>query len=201
MKHFLPELPYALNALTPILSSETLEYHWGKHHRAYVEKLNGLITGTEFESLSLEDIVQKAKGPLLNQAAQVWNHTFYWKSLMPQSQVQPTVLAVKDAVQQKFGTLNSFLDQFQQAALGVFGSGWVWLIYDAQTKECGIETTSNAENPLRQGKWPLLTIDVWEHAYYVDYRNDRGRYVKTLFSLLNWEFAQKNYQLAHKNAL
>jgi len=190
MKHILPDLPYQLNALEPHLSAQTLEYHWGKHHRTYVEKLNSLIPGTEFEELKLDDIVRKASGPIFNNAAQVLNHTFFWNSLTPHPR-KPNEKML-EAIQKNFGTLESFLDKFHQTALGVFGSGWVWLVYHHQEQKLTIETTPNAENPKRAGKIPLLTCDVWEHAYYIDYRNDRARYLKTILPLLNWEFAEKN---------
>jgi Fe-Mn family superoxide dismutase len=190
MKHILPELPYNLNALAPHISAETLEFHWGKHHRTYVDKLNQLIQGTEFEEMKLDEIVRKSSGPIFNNGAQVWNHTFYWNSLTP----NPRKPAEKmlESLQLSFGTLDAFLEKFHTTALGVFGSGWTWLVYHEKEQKLAIETTSNAENPMRFGRIPVLTCDVWEHAYYIDYRNDRARYLKTILPLLNWEFAEKN---------
>ncbi len=194
MKHVLPDLPYSMTGLQPYLSAETLEFHWGKHHRTYVDKLNALIPGTEFEGMSLEEIVKKATGPIFNNAAQTWNHTFYWNSLTAEK-THPEGDFLK-IIKRDFSTVEQFTEQFHQAAVGVFGSGWAWLVMSEKDQKLSIETTSNAENPLRLGRKPLLNFDVWEHAYYIDYRNDRAKYLKTLLPLLNWQFAESNWKQA-----
>jgi Fe-Mn family superoxide dismutase len=187
----LPELPYSKDALAPHISPETLEYHHGKHHAAYVNKLNELIPGTEFEKMSLEDIVRKSKGGMFNQAAQVWNHTFYWHSLSPDGGGKPDG-KIASAIDQKWGSFDKFKDEFSKAAAGQFGSGWAWLVRGADGS-LAIETTSNAETPLTDSsKTPILTCDVWEHAYYIDYRNARPKYVEAWWNLVNWEFANRN---------
>lgn len=186
----LPELPYAKNALAPHISEETLEFHHGKHHQAYVNKLNGLIPGTEFEKASLEDIILKSDGGVFNNAAQIWNHTFYWNSMSPNGGGDPKG-AIADAIHEAFGSLDAFKEKFTDAAMTQFGSGWAWLV---QNKSGALEVvnTPNAENPMTAGHKPLLTCDVWEHAYYIDTRNDRGKYVSNFWHLVNWEFADKN---------
>ncbi|PIZ04728.1 MAG: superoxide dismutase [Fe] [Gammaproteobacteria bacterium CG_4_10_14_0_8_um_filter_38_16] len=186
----LPPLPYAIDALAPHISKETLEYHYGKHHRAYVTNLNNLITGNEFENMSLEDIIKKATGGIFNNAAQVWNHTFYWHSLSPNGGGEPTG-HLADAIKKYFGSFADFKTAFTKAALTQFGSGWVWLVKN-NADELEILQTGNAGNPLLDGKKPLLTCDVWEHAYYIDTRNDRAKYVEHFWNLVNWEFAEKN---------
>lgn len=196
MKHVLPDLPFAREALAPVISAETIDYHWGKHHRAYVNKLNELIPGTEFEKMSLEDIVLKSTGPIFNNAGQIWNHNFYWQSLSPQARAPRDELF--EAIKKSFSSLDLFKEQFNKAAVGQFGSGWAWLVLK-QDGKLAIETTSNAENPLRQGKMPLLTVDVWEHAYYIDYRNERPRYLESIAKLINWEFAEANFEKALKS--
>jgi len=190
MEHKLPELPYAQNALEPYISSETLEYHYGKHHATYVANLNKLIPGTEFENLSLEEIVRRASGGIFNNAAQVWNHTFYWNSLSPNGGGAPSG-ALADALNDTFGSIEAFKEQFSNTAVTTFGSGWAWLV---RTPEGRLEVvgTSNAGNPLTEGKTPLLTCDVWEHAYYIDYRNARPKYVEAFWNLVNWDFAAAN---------
>src|SRR3569833_2733929 len=170
MEHKLPELPYAMNALEPHISKETLEYHYGKHHKTYVDNLNKLIPGTEFEKMSLEEIIKKSSGGIFNNAAQVWNHTFYWNCLAPKSSEPAGALA--DALKKGFGSLDEFKQKFTQTAIGTFGSGWAWLV---------------------KNKKPLLTCDVWEHAYYIDYRNARAKYVETFWKIVNWDFAAKNF--------
>lgn len=190
MKHQLPPLPYAMDALQPHISRETLEYHYGKHHQAYVNKLNELIPGTEYENLKLEDIVRKSQGPIFNQAAQIWNHTFYWHSLSPQGGGKPHG-KVAQAIDAKFGSFDAFKDKMSAAAVAVFGSGWAWLVKHPDGS-VGIESTSNANTPLTTDNKPLLTCDVWEHAYYIDYRNKRPDYVAAYWNLVNWEFAEKN---------
>src|SRR5574340_1053698 len=191
MEHALPALPYALDALQPHMSKETFEFHYGKHHQAYVTNLNNLVKGTEFETMSLEDIIRKSAGGMFNNAAQIWNHTFYWHSLSPQGGGKPAGDLAK-AIDAKFGSFDEFKKQFSAAAVGTFGSGWAWLVKNPDGS-VGIESTSNAATPLTAGKKPLLTCDVWEHAYYIDYRNRRPEYVAAFWSLVNWEFAGKNF--------
>lgn len=190
MTHRLPELPYAMNALEPHISQETLEYHYGKHHKTYVDKLNGLISGTEFESASLEEIITKASGGIFNNAAQVWNHTFYWNCLSPQGGGEPAG-ALKDGINGEFGSFTNFKEKFSQAATTLFGSGWAWLVKNPDGS-LDIVGTSNAGNPLTESKTPLLTCDVWEHAYYIDYRNARPKYLEAFWDLVNWNFVAKN---------
>ncbi len=186
----LPELPYPLNALAPQISKETLEYHYGKHHRTYVNKLNELVPGTEFEKMDLEAIMMKATGPIFNNAAQVWNHTFYWNSLSPEGGGEPTG-KIAAAIDQAFGSFEKFKELFNQAAIGQFGSGWAWLV---KTKDGKLEivATSNAGNPMTDHKKPLLTCDVWEHAYYIDTRNSRPEYMVNYWQLVNWDFVSEN---------
>lgn len=191
MTHELPALPYAMDALAPHISKETLEYHYGKHHKAYVDKLNSLIPGTEFENAKVEDIVRKAKGGVFNQAAQIWNHTFYWHSLSPNGGGEPTG-KLADAIKQSFGSFDAFRNEFSDKAAGQFGSGWAWLVKKADGKLAVVQT-SNAETPLTGSDKPLLTCDVWEHAYYIDYRNARPKYIEAWWNLVNWEFAAGNF--------
>ncbi|MGL5043597.1 MAG: superoxide dismutase [Fe] [Plesiomonas sp.] len=190
MSFELPALPYAKNALEPHLSAETLEYHYGKHHNTYVLNLNNLVPGTEFEGKSLEDIVKTSSGPIFNNAAQVWNHTFYWNCLAPQAGGEPTG-ALADAINQAFGSFDAFKTQFNDAAVKNFGSGWTWLVKKADGS-LAIVNTSNAGCPLTEGHTPLLTVDVWEHAYYIDYRNVRPNYLNGFWALVNWNFVAKN---------
>lgn len=192
MAYELPALPYALDALAPNLSSETLEYHYGKHHQAYVNNLNNLVPGTEFEGKPLEDIIKKAPaGPVFNNAAQVWNHTFYWHSLTPHSKGKPNG-ALLEAINKAFGSLEQFKDNFTKAATTVFGSGWTWLVKNPDGS-LAIHNTSNAGTPMTENKQALLTCDVWEHAYYIDYRNARPKYIEKYWELINWDFATKNF--------
>jgi Fe-Mn family superoxide dismutase len=191
MKHERPELPYPIDALEPHISQETLSFHHGKHHQAYVNKLNELIVGTEFEDASLEEIISKACGGIFNNAAQVWNHTFYWNSLAPNGGGAPTG-AIADAIAAQWGSFDKFQEKLTQAAATNFGSGWTWLVKNEED-ELEIVSTSNAGNPLTQGKTPILTIDVWEHAYYVDYRNARPQYIDAYWNLVNWDFANENF--------
>ena len=192
MEHKLPPLPYAKDALAPHISAETLEYHYGKHHATYVANLNKLIPGTEFESLSLEDIVKKATGGIFNNAAQIWNHTFYWNCLSPTGGSEPTgVLA--DAIKTAFGSFAQFKEKFTSTAITTFGSGWAWLVKNADGT-LALESTSNAGTPLKDGKQALLTCDVWEHAYYIDYRNARAAYVEAFWKIVNWKFAEENFR-------
>mgnify|MGYP003412215465 CR=1 FL=1 len=193
MKHELPPLPYTLDALGPIISKETLEYHYGKHHKAYVDKLNELIPGTEFESLSLENIIKKApKGPIFNNAAQVWNHTFYWHCMTPEASKNQLKGSLEEAIKQSFGSVEKFKEAFVKAAITQFGSGWAWLIKGAQGLK--IVTTGNAETPMRNGESCLFTCDVWEHAYYIDYRNARPKYLEKFWEVVNWGFITENFE-------
>ena len=189
MEHKLPPLPYAMDALLPHVSKETLEYHYGKHHQTYVTNLNNLIKGTEFENASLEDIVKKSSGGVFNNSAQVWNHTFYWNSLSPSGGGEPTG-KLADAIKAKWGDFATFKDAFTKAAIGQFGSGWAWLVKKGDALD--IVTTGNAATPLTTSDVPLLTCDVWEHAYYIDYRNARPKYMEAFWSIVNWDFATKN---------
>ena len=190
MTIMLPPLPYALDALAPHLSEETLSYHYGKHHNAYVVNLNKLIIDTEFASMPLESIIKKASGGIFNNAAQVWNHTFYWHCLSPQGGGEPTG-ALAEAIHESFGSFAAFKEQFTQAAITTFGSGWAWLVQDEQNK-LKIISTSNAATPLTTPQKALLTCDVWEHAYYIDYRNARPDYMHAFWALVNWEFVANN---------
>ena len=188
----LPALPYAQDALEPHISSETLEYHYGKHHKTYVDKLNGMIPGTEFEGKDLEDIIKSSSGGVFNNAAQVWNHTFYWNCLSPNGGGEATG-AVADAINKAFGSFDKFKEEFTASAVGNFGSGWTWLVKKGDGS-VAIVNTSNAETPLTDSSvTPLLTVDVWEHAYYIDYRNARPKYMEAFWSLVNWEFVNKNF--------
>ncbi len=191
MEHTLPPLPYAMDALQPHISKETLEFHYGKHHQAYVTNLNNLIKGTEFENLSLEEIVKKSSGGVFNNAAQVWNHTFYWNCMAPNAGGAPTG-AVADAINAKFGSFDNFKAEFTKSCVGNFGSGWTWLVKKADGS-VEIVNTSNAATPLTGADKPLLTCDVWEHAYYVDYRNARPKYVEMFWNLVNWDFVAKQF--------
>lgn len=187
----LPPLPYEMDALAPHISRETLEYHYGKHHKAYVDNLNNLIPGTEFEGKSLEHIIMNSQGPIFNNAAQVWNHTFYWNSLAPLGGKEPTG-ALAEAITKTFGSFEKFKEQFTKTAIGTFGSGWAWLV-KKQDGTLEIQSTSNAQTPMTTGAKALLTCDVWEHAYYIDYRNSRPQYLEHFWALVNWEFAAKNF--------
>jgi len=190
MEHTLPALPYSQEALEPIISRETLEYHYSKHHQAYVTNLNKLITGTEFENLSLEEIILKSSGGIFNNAAQIFNHTFYWNCLAPNAGGEPSGKTA-EAINQAFGSFAAFKEKFSQTAVGTFGSGWAWLVKD-KDGILEIVSTSNAGNPLTDGQKPLLTCDVWEHAYYIDYRNARPSYVEKFWDLVNWDFVASN---------
>lgn len=188
----LPELPYAIDALAPAISRETLEFHWGKHHQTYVNNLNNLVEGTDWAEKSLEEIILGAEGGLFNNAAQVYNHTFFWSSMTPQGGGEPKG-ALKDALVAPWGSVEAFVKAFSDAAAGNFGSGWTWLVKDADGK-LSILNTSNADTPIRHGLKPLLTIDVWEHAYYIDYRNARPVFIKAFFEkLVNWAFVEENF--------
>ena len=191
MEHKLPELPYALDALEPHISRETLEFHYGKHHQTYVTNLNNLIKGTEFENASLEEIVKKSSGGIFNNAAQVWNHTFYWHCLAPNAGGEPTG-ALAQAINAKWGSFEEFKKAFNQVAISTFGSGWAWLVKPPQG-ELDLVSTSNAATPLASDKTALLTCDVWEHAYYIDYRNSRPNYMDNFWKLVNWNFVAQNF--------
>ncbi|MCC6473821.1 MAG: superoxide dismutase [Fe] [Burkholderiales bacterium] len=191
MEHKLPPLPYAMDALQPHISKETLEFHYGKHHQAYVTNLNNLIKGTEFENASLEDIVRKSSGGIFNNAAQIWNHTFYWNSLSPKGGADPSG-ALADAMNRKWGSADAFRDAFAKSAVGNFGSGWTWLVRKSDGS-LDIVNTGNAATPLTGSDKPLLTCDVWEHAYYIDFRNRRPDYVGAFWKLANWSFASANF--------
>jgi Fe-Mn family superoxide dismutase len=191
MAHVLSPLPYARDALAPVISEEAIDYHYGKHHQSYVTKLNNLIPGTEFENASLVDIVRQSSGAIFNNAAQVWNHTFYWNGLSPEGGGEPGG-ALGAAIGAAFGSFGAFREAFVEAACGNFGSGWTWLVKNHDgTLE--IVNTSNAANPLRDGRTPILTIDVWEHAYYIDYRNARPKYLEAIWEIVNWEAAAANF--------
>ncbi|MGH1486913.1 MAG: superoxide dismutase [Cellvibrionaceae bacterium] len=191
MSFELPPLPYEKNALEPHISPETLDFHYGKHHQTYVTKLNGLVPGTEFEGKSLEDIIKTSSGGVFNNAAQIWNHTFYWNSLSPNGGGEPSGDLAK-AITDKWGSYDKFVEDFSGQAANNFGSGWTWLVKTA-SGDIEIVNTSNAGCPLTDGVTPLLTCDVWEHAYYIDYRNARPKYLDAFWSLVNWDFAASNY--------
>ena len=191
MNFSLPQLPYAHNALEPVISEETIKFHFGKHHQTYVNNLNGLIPGTEFENADLDTIVKKSSGPVFNNAAQIWNHNFYFLSLTPEKGSKPSEELAK-AIDEKFGSLDNFKAEFNKSAVAVFGSGWAWLV---KTADGGLDIVkeSNAGNPLTSGLTPLLTFDVWEHAYYIDYQNRRADYVAALWELVDWNVVSSRY--------
>ena len=189
--HELPELPYPRNALEPHLSQETLDFHYGKHHATYVKKLNNLIKDTEWADKSLEELIHDAEGGIYNNASQVWNHTFYWHCMNPDGGGKPKN-EVGKAITEKFGSFDAFQKQFTEEATGLFGSGWVWLVLQP---DGGLEIvpTANGDNPLRDGMTPLLTCDVWEHAFYIDYRNEKPAYMKAFWKITDWAFVNDNY--------
>lgn len=191
MTHPLPDLPYALDALEPHISAETLEYHHDKHHAGYVNKLNALIKDTEYEEYGLEQIIRESDGAIFNNAAQTFNHNFYWNSLSP-TPTQPSAL-LQRAIEERFGSMEKFQEAFSDAAVNLFGSGWAWLVVD-EHDTLQIRATSNAHTPIEHFETPLLTCDVWEHAYYIDYRNARAKYVETFWKLANWETASKIFE-------
>jgi Fe-Mn family superoxide dismutase len=190
MSFTLPKLPYAMDALKPHISAETLEYHYGKHHQTYVNNLNGLTEGKPEASMSLEEIIKKSSGGLFNNAAQIYNHTFYWNCLAPNAGGEAKG-PVADAIKKSFGDFASFKEKFTAASVTLFGSGWAWLVKNADGS-IAIEQTSNAGCPLTKDQTPLLTCDVWEHAYYIDYRNLRPKYVEAFWNLVNWDFVNQN---------
>jgi superoxide dismutase, Fe-Mn family len=190
MTHQLPKLPWSYDALTPYISPETLEYHYGKYHDAYVKKLNAEITDTEFENSSLEEIIRSAKGGLFNNAAQVWNHTFYWNCLAPNAGGAPTG-AIADSINEKWGSFEEFKADFSNSAATNFGSGWTWLIKES-SGNLSILNTDDAQTPITEGLTAVMTIDVWEHAYYLDYKSSRSKYIEAFWSLVNWDFINSN---------
>jgi superoxide dismutase, Fe-Mn family len=185
----LPALPYDRTALEPHISGETIDFHYGKHHQTYVTNLNNQIKGTEFENLDLESIIKKAQGGMFNNAAQIWNHTFYWNCLAPNAGGEPTG-ALLEGINKAFGSFTAFKEQFTQTALTTFGSGWAWLV-QRPDGTLGLVSTPNAATPLTGSDKALLTCDVWEHAYYIDYRNARAKYVESFWNLVNWDFVAK----------
>ena len=191
MAYELPPLPYAKDALEPTISAETLEYHYGKHHQTYVTNLNNLVPGTEFEGKSLEEIITKASGGIFNNSAQVWNHTFYWNCMTPNAKGTPEG-DLAAAIDSTFGSFDEFKETFSKSAATNFGSGWTWLVKNADGS-IAIVNTSNAGCPLTDGQKPLLTVDVWEHAYYIDFRNARPKYLEAFWRLVNWDFVAENF--------
>lgn len=187
----LPKLPYAIDALEPYISKQTIEFHYGKHHQTYVNNLNNLIPGTAFENASLEKMVLEAEGGIFNNAAQVWNHTFYFQSFSNSGMKEPTG-ALSDAIERDFGSFEGFKEQFSKAAITLFGSGWAWLVKNPDGK-LAIMQESNAGNPMRKHQMPLLTCDVWEHAYYLDYQNRRADYVQGFWKLIDWSVIEKRF--------
>lgn len=192
MKFELPALPYALNALEPHMSAKTLEFHWGKHHAAYINNLNNLIAGTPMENDTLEEIVKKSEGPIFNNAAQAWNHTFFFYTLSPNGKKEPGG-KLAEAIQRDFGSFEKMKEEFAKAGATLFGSGWAWL---SANKEGKLEITQgpNAQNPLKSGATPLLTADVWEHAYYLDYQNRRPDFLSGLWKIIDWGVVEKRYE-------
>ncbi|MBS0224888.1 MAG: superoxide dismutase [Fe] [Proteobacteria bacterium] len=186
----LPALPYDRTALEPHISGETIDYHYGKHHKAYVDNLNGLIAGTEFEKMDLVEIVKKSQGGMFNNAAQVWNHSFYWNCMKPNGGGEPTG-KLADGINKAFGDFAAFKQQFTDTAIKTFGSGWAWLV-QRKDGSLALVSTSNAATPLTGDDTPLMTCDVWEHAYYIDYRNLRAKYMENFWSLVNWDFIAGN---------
>jgi Fe-Mn family superoxide dismutase len=190
-QHELPALPYGMDALAPHISRETLEFHYGKHHRAYVSKLNELVKNSAFEGMALADLVKKSTGPIFNNAAQVWNHSFYWNCLSPKGGGKPAG-RLAAAIDAAFGSFDQFVSQFKNSALGKFGSGWTWLVQSGDGT-LTIRNSDDADNPLRWDQTPLLVCDVWEHAYYIDYRNERAKYIEAFWHLVNWDFVTGNF--------
>ena len=187
----LPPLPYEKNALEPHMSAETLDFHHGKHHNTYVTNLNNLVPGTEYEGKDLETIIKTSSGGIFNNAAQVWNHTFFWNCLSPNGGGEPTG-ELAEAINKAFGSLENFKEEFSKASVTTFGSGWGWLVKKSDGS-LAVVSTSNANNPMTEGHTPLLTCDVWEHAYYIDYRNARPKFVEAFWNIVNWDFVAKNF--------
>ena len=190
-KFNLPELPFAKNALEPHISERTLEFHYGKHHQTYVNTLNTLIEGTEFENKTLEEIIKSSDGGIFNNVAQVWNHTFYWNCLAPNHKPAPEG-SLKKAIEEAFGSFENFKEEFTKKSVGLFGSGWCWLVKDSAGK-LSIVQQSNAGNPMTKGLTPIMVCDVWEHAYYLDKQNARPKYMESYWELVNWDFIEKQY--------
>lgn len=191
--HTLPPLPYEKDALEPLISSETLDYHYGKHHKTYVDKLNVLIENTPFQDMDLVEIIKKSEGPIFNNAAQIWNHTFYWNCLTPEKDTKPSE-ALLNEITKSFGSFDTFKTQFKDKAMNNFGSGWTWLVADKENK-LSILNTSNAQLPVSDNTFsPLLTCDVWEHAYYIDTRNNRAQYLENYWTLINWTFVNAQFE-------
>lgn len=190
MEHKLPTLPYTRDALQPHISAETLDYHYGKHHQAYVTKLNTLIKGTKFENMPLEDIIKGAEGPIFNNAAQTWNHTFFWSCMSPKGGHVPGG-KIGELINKKWGAYDKFKEDFSKHAVDNFGSGWTWLVQNGKG-EVEIFNTSNADTPMKHDLTALMTLDVWEHAYYIDYRNARPDFVQAFWKIVNWDFANQN---------
>jgi superoxide dismutase, Fe-Mn family len=191
MTYELPPLPYAMDALAPHISAETLEYHYGKHHAAYVNNLNKMVPGSDYEGASVDELVMQASGGIFNNAAQVWNHSFYWQSMAPNAGGEPQG-DLAEAIKNAFGAFEEFKLNFTKAGMTRFGSGWAWLVKN-KSGELEILSTANADNPMTNGHTPLLVCDVWEHAYYIDTRNDRGAYINNFWSLVNWDFVAANF--------
>ncbi|WP_282125374.1 superoxide dismutase [Marinifilum flexuosum] len=192
MEHKLPTLSYELGELEPYISKKTLEFHYGKHHQAYITNLNNLIKGTAFEDASMEDIVKHSEGGIFNNGAQVYNHTFYFEAFKPNGSVEPNG-KLKEAIEVSFGSFDNFKAEFSKAGATLFGSGWVWLVVDTAGK-LAIMKTKNAGNPLRDGFKPILTMDVWEHAYYLDTQNARPKYIENFWNIINWELVEKRFE-------
>lgn len=190
MAHQLPPLPYALNALEPHISAETMEFHHGKHHKTYVEKLNELIQGTEYEKASLEDIVRRSDGSVFNNAAQHWNHSFFWQCMSARGGGTPSG-ELASAIEKSFGSFDKFKEKFGTAAAELFGTGWTWLV-KRRDGSLAIEPMQDADTPIKTGGRPILTLDVWEHAYYIDYRNERPKFIKAFWNIVDWQFATRN---------
>lgn len=188
----LPKLPYGDSELAPTLSKETFSYHYGKHHKAYIDKMNELIAPTAMKDASLEEIVRKSEGALFNNAAQAWNHTFFWNCLTGKAEEKMASSGLQQAVEKKFGSTSAFMEQFVTQGVGNFGSGWTWLVRQG-SGDLAIVNTKNAETPITGKDIPLLVVDVWEHAYYIDYRNERKRFIETLGSVFNWKFASERF--------
>lgn len=191
-KFQLAPLPYDYNALEPAISAETLRYHHDQHHQGYVNKLNELLSGSGMENLELTEIIRRAQGPLFNNAGQTWNHDFYWKSMSPANKPTKPSSDLSSALEKKYGTVDQFKAEFEKQAAAIFGSGWAWLVLD-QKGDIQILQTKDADNPIRQNLYPLFTCDVWEHAYYIDYRNLRAKYLSRFWDVMNWDFALKNF--------
>ena len=192
MKFTQPRLPYSVDALSPVISPMTIDYHYGKHETAYIDTLNQLIEGTEFEEMSLEDIIRKSEGKMFNQASQAWNHILYFFQFSPTGQREP-IGNLRDKIDEQFGSFDEFKKKFEEAGLSLFGSGWVWLSADSDGK-LFITQGSNAENPLTKGLRPIFVFDVWEHAYYLDYQNRRGEYLSKLWDIVNWATIERRYE-------